>query len=650
MKVTRTFTIAGDAAVTLGGHNDSGAMPEYGSVYYVDVNVADITAVNKMEVSLGLQTANTWEPQGITVAKGFKVSYSLNPIEQILTLTIERNGEAVDVNATTLVSAPVRLWVWDGVNHVTDTPINPETHYATGYCPVVRVICKVLRGIVNDVDPFGGNINVETKINDIVYAWHYHDTNLTVLNKDATCTENGYTGRTYCETCKSVIDWGTVVEATGHKFVDGVCSCGAVNTFTGLAEEDGNWYYYVSGKKVSGWQMLGTDWYYFNPTTKIGAEGNVKINDVTFNFVNGKLTSGVWVKTLFGNRYYYGPGYYNDRGSWRNIDGKDYYFFNGVALDNGYQMLYENQINLNWYYFNEDGTCDKTQVVPDGFYTDRNGYAYAKDGKGLSGMHQIDGKYYYFNYKGYAQKNGTFAGRLSFSWTLGKKMLKNSRHYILAALMLVIIQNTDHIMLTLMIGKAENGFYSAAITAAATLQFVYTAIVDSYRPVILANKKEASAEYALNMTRLYSLTLYLSLAQSLVFTVGGKIIIGILYGADYAQAVPVFRILVWFLAFAVMGSVRNVWILAEQKQRYLWIINLGGALFNIALNLLLIKPFGACGAAFASLLTQVFSNFVLGFIWKPLRENNKLILNSLRPKFAFEEAKKLVYVVLKKDK
>jgi uncharacterized protein YacL len=71
---------------------------------------------------------------------------------------------------------------------------------------------------------------------------------------------------------------------------------------------------------------------------------------------------------------------------------------------------------------------------------------------------------------------------------------------------------------------------------------------------------------------------------------------------------------------------------------------------GFALNLLLIKPFGACGAAFASLLTQVFSNFVLGFIWKPLRENNKLILNSLRPKFAFEEAKKLVYVVLKKDK
>ena len=240
-------------------------------------------------------------------------------------------------------------------------------------------------------------------------------------------------------------------------------------------------------------------------------------------------------------------------------------------------------------------------------------------------------------------------GRTRFSWRLAKKMLKNSRYYILAALMLVIIQNTDHIMLTTMIGKSENGFYSAAITAAGIFQFVYTAIIDSCRPIILANKKEQSAEYSLSMTRLYSITLYLSLAQSIVFTVCGELIIGILYGGDYSPAVSVFRILVWFLAFSMMGSVRNVWILSEQKQKYLWIINFSGAVFNILLNLVLIKPFGACGAAFASLLTQVFSNFILGFILPPLRENNKIIINSLHPRFAYKEAKKLLRVFLKKN-
>lgn len=242
-------------------------------------------------------------------------------------------------------------------------------------------------------------------------------------------------------------------------------------------------------------------------------------------------------------------------------------------------------------------------------------------------------------------KNG---GKLRFSFSLGKKLIKNSRYYILAALMLVIIQNTDHVMLTLMKGKEENGFYAAAITAAGVFQFVYNAILDSYRPVILAKKKDDNEGFKLNVMRLYSITIYLSLAQSIVFSVGGNIIIGVLYGAEYDAAVSVLRILVWFLAFSVMGSVRNVWILAEQKQKYLWIINLSGALFNILLNFIMIKPFGACGAAFASLLTQLFSNFILGFIWKPLRENNKLILKALDPRFAFYEGKTLLRIAFKK--
>jgi len=423
-KVTRTFTITGDAQFVLDGHNDGGfkpgddanavgaPAPEYDSVYYVDIKAADITAVDKMEVKLGLQTGNTWEPEGIAVADGFKVSYTHDEIEKIVTLNISRNGEKVNADDTIIASVPVRLWSWNGVNHVTDTPITPEAQFKTGYCPVIKIESKVLKGLVNDDIPFGGSISVATKLNDNVYPWHYHDEELTVLSKDASCVVDGYEGRTYCETCKSVVDWGTVVEATGHNFVDGKCECGAENKVTGLVEENGNWYYYINGVAASGWQMIGTDWYYFDPETKIGAEGDVEIGVITYEFEDAKLTSGVWAKTLFGMRYYYGPTFYNDRGSWRNIDGKDYYFEKGVRLEGGWQLVFENQKNRNWYYFNEDGSCDKTVKPEDGFYTDRNGYAYAKDGEGLAGLQTIDGKSYYFDSKGYAKTNGTYASRL----------------------------------------------------------------------------------------------------------------------------------------------------------------------------------------------------------------------------------------------
>ena len=142
----------------------------------------------------------------------------------------------------------------------------------------------------------------------------------------------------------------------------------------------------------------------------------------------------------------------------------------------------------------------------------------------------------------------------------------------------------------------------------------------------------------------------MSLLQSVFMTLLASPIIYILYGSAYQTSANLLKIVVWYTTFSYIGPIRNIWIVAEEKQKYLWVINLSGAIFNLLLNLLLIKSFGACGAAFASLLTQIFANLILGFIWKPLRENNRMILKSLHPRFAFEEAKKLLGSLLKKEK
>lgn len=240
-------------------------------------------------------------------------------------------------------------------------------------------------------------------------------------------------------------------------------------------------------------------------------------------------------------------------------------------------------------------------------------------------------------------------GRLSVSLARAKSMFAKSKHYILAALMVVVIQNTDHIMLTEMVGRAENGYYSAAITCTSVCQFVFVAIMDSFRPVILAAKNENRQKYENNLSQLYSIVIYLSLAQSVVFTVAARLIILLLYGADYMAAVPVLQILVWYCAFSFMGTVRNIWLLAEGKQRLLPAINLTGAVFNVALNAVMIPLWGACGAAFASLLTQVFTNFVLGFIIKPMRENNRLIIRGLDPRLFVRQLGAVAQMLLKRS-
>ncbi len=246
----------------------------------------------------------------------------------------------------------------------------------------------------------------------------------------------------------------------------------------------------------------------------------------------------------------------------------------------------------------------------------------------------------------YFRKGGD---RFSFSFDRAKKMFSKSKHYILASLMIVVIQNTDHIMLTMMVGEAENGYYAAAITAAGVAQFVYNALIDSFRPLILSAKKNDAYQYEKNISRLYGIIIYTSVLQSLVFHILASFIIELLYGAAYAAAVPVLQILTWYRAFSFMGTIRNIWLLAEEKQKYLPWINLSGVLLNIVMNFFMIPMWGACGAAVASLLTQVFMNFIFGFIFRPVRKNNMLMLRGISPVFFFKETKLIVRSLLKKE-
>lgn len=221
--------------------------------------------------------------------------------------------------------------------------------------------------------------------------------------------------------------------------------------------------------------------------------------------------------------------------------------------------------------------------------------------------------------------------KLTFSLAAAKRMFAKSRHYIAAMLMVVVYSSTGNVLLKLMIGEAENGFYSAAVTCTCITGFVFLAIIDTARPVVLESRKSSRLAFEKNVSRVYSLITYLALAQSVFFTLFAPLIIKILYGESYLSAVPVLQILVWNTAFSYMGYVRNIWILAEEKHKVLFSINLSGAVANLLLNFCLIPVWGACGAALATVLTQLFTNFIMGFVLKNVRPNNRLLIKGFNP-------------------
>lgn len=238
--------------------------------------------------------------------------------------------------------------------------------------------------------------------------------------------------------------------------------------------------------------------------------------------------------------------------------------------------------------------------------------------------------------------------KLKFSWRLGMEMLHSSKYYIVASMMVSVFQQTDRIMLKLMMNEAETGYYSSAITCVSVTAFVFAAIVDSMRPPILEAKHDGSDAYEPRIIQLYSVITYASLIQSVFMVLLARPIVLILYGEQYLPSVTSLRVAVWYVTFSNYGSVRNIWMLAENKQKYLWIINLSGALANVALNAALIPLFGAVGAAAASLVTQFFTNVVIGFILRPVRYNNRLMIRGLDPKPLFRYLSSIIKQLRKK--
>ena len=226
--------------------------------------------------------------------------------------------------------------------------------------------------------------------------------------------------------------------------------------------------------------------------------------------------------------------------------------------------------------------------------------------------------------------------RLHISLKRAKWLLFRSKYYIISNLMVMVFTQTDKVMLKIMLDDSSTGFYSAAVTCASLSSFVFSAIVDSMRPSIFESFKYSKEAFEHNISRLYCIVIYLSLLQSVFMTLLAKPVIIILYGRQYLMTAKILQLVVWYTTFSYLGSVRGVWMLATNNQKYLLSINIAGAVSNVILNYFFIPHIGVMGAALASLITQFFTNVVMGYIVKDIRENNRLMLLGMKPSMILE--------------
>ena len=375
----------------------------FGSIYWMNMEATAIETIESVSAVVDLNNVNHWELDHMELAEGFTAEYTIAEETNTATITITRTGDNVQTGAAVLAKLPVRILYFD--TDIKTPGYNAQTYWTSYPFWAQDMKMDVDMGLITHTDGKTSTFsNEEFHVDTEMFTDRPHMTQVdyTYLNehgtthvhtpkaladKAPTCVENGYTGRTFCEGCNSVVEWGTTIPTTGHTYkVAGnklACACGREYKGTGLHFIDGKNYYAVNGKLTSGWLTVDDEWYLFDEKTYEGVDGD-RYSDkaILFNFNNGKLTSGSWAKTKNGIRYWYGPGYYRDMSpdvtSCRpyEIDGKTYLFnrdgylqVNTVArFNNGSASGVSTTGNFYYYQCDADGVATLLTGPYNGYY------------------------------------------------------------------------------------------------------------------------------------------------------------------------------------------------------------------------------------------------------------------------------------------
>jgi len=169
-----------------------------------------------------------------------------------------------------------------------------------------------------------------------------------------------------------------------------------------------------------------------------------------------------------------------------------------------------------------------------------------------------------------------------------------------------IYTNLDIVMIGIISGDAEVGYYSAAMKIRAAVATFVTALSTVLLPRL---SFYASNRYIKEFEKLFvkslNFTILMAFPLTVYFLIYAKECIVLLSGIQFANAAPVLRFLIPTILIAGLSNVTGTQLLVPwgNENKLLFSI-VCGAIIDFLANLVLIPSWGACGAAFATLVAE----------------------------------------------
>lgn len=194
--------------------------------------------------------------------------------------------------------------------------------------------------------------------------------------------------------------------------------------------------------------------------------------------------------------------------------------------------------------------------------------------------------------------------RFNLDMELWRDMLRRSFPLAVSAILVLIYFKLDTIFLSVMKGSDAVGIYSLAYKIMENLIFFPSMVVGLTMPLMSRSASEDREQFVSIMQRTLNFLLVAIVPIVLgIFAVSDKLI-RLLSEPAFAAAAPVLDILTLALACIFLGALFSNAIIALKRQKDLAYIYACGAVFNVAVNLVVIPRYSYFGAAFSTLATE----------------------------------------------
>lgn len=195
-----------------------------------------------------------------------------------------------------------------------------------------------------------------------------------------------------------------------------------------------------------------------------------------------------------------------------------------------------------------------------------------------------------------------------------KRILREALPVAVASVFTMIYFRIDVVMLSILKGDIDVGFYSAAYRLTEAFIFLPSVLITSIFPLMSKYNKNSQTLFNDIYTHSFKYLLASGLLMGVIITFLAERIILSIYGVEYYQSIKVLQILIWATSIMYVNVLLGSTYISSGHQNIIAKVSAFAALFNVGLNLLLIPSFTYVGAALATVATE-FVVMSFGIYW-----------------------------------